>query len=285
MTSVVDHITTRQVTASTAAPATASRILLGGVPVDLHDQGGALAAIRARSVATEGKPLGVVSVNLDHLHWFGHGTALNGNFGIHEGSAAPVGWLHLIDGAPIAEQARRATGRHWPRLAGSDLVGPILAAAEIDGVSVGFLGGAPSTQDELRTELAERYPNLQVAGMWAPSREELLDTDAADALAADIAAADVGILVVCLGKPRQELWIDHYGVASGARVLLAFGAVVDFLAGRVVRCPDWVAEHGLEWAWRLALEPKRLAHRYLVNGPGAYRMLRLSPAVVSSPPR
>jgi exopolysaccharide biosynthesis WecB/TagA/CpsF family protein len=270
---VVDHTTVRPVPAA-AAPSRAERLVLGGVPVDLYDEAAALAAIRERSVAAEGKPLGVVSVNLDHLHWFGRGTAMNGAFGIREAASAPVRWLHLIDGAPIAEEASRRTGRRWPRLAGSDLVGPIIAAAEADGVSVGFLGGAPATHDQLRAALAERHPALTVAGMWAPSREELLDAEAADALVAEIAAADVGILVVCLGKPRQELWIDRYGQASGARVMLAFGAVVDFVAGRVVRCPAWVSRHGLEWAWRLALEPRRLARRYLLHGPGAYRLLR-----------
>ncbi|WP_425956202.1 WecB/TagA/CpsF family glycosyltransferase [Xylanimonas sp. McL0601] len=274
MTSVVDHPAARPGTALVADHAAPSRIRMGGVPVDLLDHAGALSTIRARSVATEGRPLGVVSVNLDHLHWFGRGAPLNGNFGIREGAGAPVSWLHLIDGAPVAEQARRATGRPWPRLAGSDLAGPILAAAEADGVSVGFLGGSPETHEKLRTALATLYPGLAIAGMWAPPRTVLLDTESADTLAAEIAAADVGILVVCLGKPRQELWIDHYGAASGARVLLAFGAVVDFLAGRVTRCPEWVAHHGLEWAWRLALEPKRLARRYLVDGPPAYRALR-----------
>jgi GT2 family glycosyltransferase len=62
-------------------------------------------------------------------------------------------------------------------------------------------------------------------------------------------------------------------------VLLAFGAVVDFLAGRIRRAPVWVSAHGLEWAWRLMLEPKRLARRYLVDGPGAYLTLRMNSGV------
>lgn len=77
-----------------------------------------------------------------------------------------------------------------------------------------------------------------------------------------------------LGKPRQELWIARHGAATGARVLLAFGAVLDFQAGRVPRSPEWIARSGLEWAWRLGREPRRLAARYLVDGPPAYRELR-----------
>lgn len=274
MTSVADHTASRPGASLIAEHVGPSRIRLGGVPVDLHDRDSALTAIRERSVAPAGRPFGVVSVNLDHLHYFGRGATLNGNFGIREGARADVEWLHLIDGAPVAEQARRSTGRHWPRLAGSDLVGSILRSAEADGVSVGFLGGSAATHQRLRTALGASYPRLRVAGMWAPSREDLLDTDRADAMAAEIADAEVGILVVCLGKPRQELWIDRHGAASQARVLLAFGAVVDFLAGSVHRCPPWFADHGLEWAWRLAQEPRRLSRRYLVHGPGAYRVLR-----------
>jgi exopolysaccharide biosynthesis WecB/TagA/CpsF family protein len=85
-----------------------------------------------------------------------------------------------------------------------------------------------------------------------------------------IAGAEVTILIVCLGKPRQEEWIAEHGYASGAKVCLAFGAVVDFLAGRISRAPQWMANHGLEWAWRLLREPRRLSRRYLIQGPKAY---------------
>ncbi|KQM81445.1 WecB/TagA/CpsF family glycosyltransferase [Agromyces sp. Leaf222] len=254
------------------------RVRLGGVPVDLHGRADAVEQIRRRSLTTGERPLGVVSVNLDHLHYFGDRRVLTGAFGIRDGARSDIRWLHLIDGAPIAAQARRATGQAWPRLSGSDLIGPILEHAEADGVSVGFIGGAPDIRNRLLEALRERSPNLRVAGVWSPARAELLDMDSSSDLAAEIAAAGVDILVVCLGKPRQELWIDHFGVMTGAKVLLAFGAVVDFLAGRVSRAPEWVSSHGMEWAWRLVLEPKRLAKRYLLYGPGAYRILRRSGA-------
>jgi N-acetylglucosaminyldiphosphoundecaprenol N-acetyl-beta-D-mannosaminyltransferase len=80
----------------------------------------------------------------------------------------------------------------------------------------------------------------------------------------------VTILVVCLGKPRQEEWIAEHGYASGAKVCLAFGAAVDFLAGRVSRAPQWMANYGFEWAWGLVREPRRLDRRYLLQGPKAY---------------
>ena len=71
-----------------------------------------------------------------------------------------------------------------------------------------------------------------------------------------------------------------YAALTGAGVLLAFGAAVDFLAGRVQRAPEWVSRRGLEWGYRLALEPRRLAGRYLLDGPPAYLKLRTGSCTV-----
>ncbi|GAB3604653.1 hypothetical protein GCM10027413_00620 [Conyzicola nivalis] len=250
----------------------AERIMLGGCPVDLRDRSGAVEEIRLRTLDADAPALGVVSVNLDHVHHFGGGSRWQGTI-----DRAPLEWLHLIDGAPLAAQAGRLTGRVWPRLAGSDIIEPILRAAEEDGVRVGFLGGNDETHTALRERLARDYPALELSGLWSPSRDDLADRDRSREIARDIAEANTGVLVVCLGKPRQELWMAEHGEATGARVLLAFGAVVDFLAERVDRAPQWAAESGVEWAWRLAHEPRRLATRYLVDGPPAYRSVRRAP--------
>ena len=255
--------------------ATAAR--LGGCPVDLVERNGALARIAGQLSNSSGRPLGVSSVNLDHVHHFGAGEVGPGD--LDDG----IAWLNLIDGAPLAAQAERLTGRPWPRLAGSDLAGPILELAEARGATVGFLGGSAETHELLRAKLAAERPGLRVAGLWSPSRDAVADPELARALALEIAAAHVDVLVVCLGKPRQERWISQHGAVSGARVLLAFGAVVDFLAGRIDRAPKLLADHGLEWAWRLAREPRRLARRYLVQGPPAYRALRRNSSVGAPP--
>ncbi|WP_394768416.1 WecB/TagA/CpsF family glycosyltransferase [Lacisediminihabitans sp.] len=260
---------------------TPTRIFVGGCPVDLRELDEVIETIRDRTGSPGHPPLAVASVNLDHVHHFGSGSRW---FGSLDGAGEPgsIEWLNLIDGAPIASQAGRETGRAWPRLAGSDLIGPILAAAERDGASVGFLGGDTATHELLRSRLAHDHPALRLSGFWAPSRDELGDRERSATIARDIASTDTDILVVGLGKPRQELWITEHGVATGARVLLAFGAVVDFLADRIDRAPGWVAAVGMEWAWRLAHEPKRLARRYLVDGPPAYAAVRHRGAPVTS---
>lgn len=261
-----------------------TRIVLGGCEVDLVERAGALAKIDLRAGAVDGPPLAVVSVNLDHVHHFGSGSGANPlGHSSDRNSTAGIEWLNLIDGAPLAAEAKRLTGRSWPRLAGSDLIEPILDLAEKLGVSVGFLGGSTDTQTLLKSKLESERPQLQMAGLWAPSREEISDPVRSSALASEIAATGVGVLVVCLGKPRQEQWISEFGARSGARVLLAFGAVIDFLAERVHRAPRFIADHGLEWMWRLTREPKRLARRYLVQGPPAYLALRRHSMVSAAP--
>ena len=252
-----------------------NRVILGGTPVDLMDPEPALERILARAAGGGGlRPLGVASVNLDHLHHFGTGGRWAGT--LHADPASTVDWLYLLDGAPLVSQSQRLTGHRWPRLAGSDLASPLLAQAEQLGLRVGFLGGSEANQQLLAQKLATEHPGLQLVGMWSPGREELASTTESERIALEISHAGVQILYVGLGKPRQELWIDRYAGLTGAAVLLAFGAAVDFLAGRVQRAPQWFCEHGLEWGYRLALEPKRLAGRYLVDGPPAYLKLRTS---------
>jgi exopolysaccharide biosynthesis WecB/TagA/CpsF family protein len=131
--------------------------------------------------------------------------------------------------------------------------------------------------DVLRERLTEDFPTLRVGGYWSPSRSELANSDENAALIEQIRATGIDLLVVGLGKPRQEVWIDAYAELTGARVLLAFGASADFLAGQVTRAPQWLRDHGLEWCYRLAQEPRRLGKRYLVQGPRAMTRLALEP--------
>ncbi|MGW9402480.1 WecB/TagA/CpsF family glycosyltransferase [Arthrobacter sp. NPDC055585] len=249
------------------------RLVLADMQIDLLTAEQAVSTIVGRARTAVQPPLAVASVNLDHVHYFGTGGrwagALDGC-----GRSGPVEWLNVVDGAPVAARASTLTGRQWPRLAGSDLINTLLDQCEEHGLSVGFLGGAPQTHERLQQVLPRLRPGLRIAGCWAPKREQLGDPEANRSLTADIARSGVDVLVVGLGKPRQELWIAENGAATGAPVLLAFGAVVDFLAGRVQRAPYWASANSLEWAWRLALEPRRLARRYLLQGPPAYARLQ-----------
>lgn len=232
---------------------------LGGVIVDLLDEQEVLTAYE-RALTCESRPVAIESANLDHLHWFPKGS--------HDRST-DVGfdWLTLMDGAPLVYMARKLTGHELPRLTGADLLLPMLEIASRNGKSFGVFGGGSEMHERLGAVLEQRLPSLEVAGMWSPSRRSLSDPVLAGEWVDTIRESDVDVLVVALGKPRQEEWIRQHGRSTGAQALLAFGAATDYLAGTVKRAPSFYQQHGLEWAYRLVHEPRRLARRYVIEGP------------------
>ncbi|WP_448258170.1 WecB/TagA/CpsF family glycosyltransferase [Microbacterium aurum] len=242
-------------------------LTIGGTRVHLVDERQARRVI-ARAMHDDDAPLGVCSVNLDHVHHFARSADVFGG--------GPVRWLNLIDGAPIASQVRRMTGVSYPRLAGSDIVAGILDDLAAGGLSLAVVGGSAEVTAQLRARLASGWPGLRFAGHWTPSRQQISSAAGNEELCGQLRDAQANAVLVCLGKPRQERWIAEHGARTGAHALLAFGAVVDFLAGRVSRAPHWVSAAHAEWMWRLMLEPRRLARRYLIEGPPAYMAVRAS---------
>jgi N-acetylglucosaminyldiphosphoundecaprenol N-acetyl-beta-D-mannosaminyltransferase len=127
----------------------------------------------------------------------------------------------------------------------------------------------------LRGRLQEAFPSLQVVGMIAPpfrplsAEEDQRDTDA-------INASGAHLVMTGLGCPKEDRWMfEHRGRVQA--VTLGIGAGIDFWAGNVRRAPLWMREHGLEWLFRVACEPRRLWRRYLVHNSlfiaGAIRQL------------
>jgi len=232
------------------------RMVVSGSIVERCDIDQVLSIVDSRLRSRSGRGLAVGSVNLDHLHHF------------RVASAAPNGlieWLLLADGMPIAWRGKLLTARPWPRVTGADLLPSVLALAEANGNRVGFFGGSAQTHQLLAKHLRTRYPRLAVSGMWAPGSDDI--ESGSEALCSAIRAARTDLLVVSLGKPRQERWVDQHGHATGARVFLPSGGAIDFLAGMTSRAPGWMQRSGLEWLYRLTREPRRLARRYLLQGP------------------
>lgn len=248
---------------NTLSPAPVRMVVSGSI-VERCETAQVLSIIAGR-LRSEAPGLAVGSVNLDHLHHF------------RTLGSAPAGrleWLLLADGMPIAWRGQLLTAKPWPRVTGADLLPAVLAMAEREGRRVGFFGGSSQTHHLLAEHLRERYPALTVSGMWAPDPGDI--ESCSDTLVADINATATDILVVSLGKPRQEQWVDRHGHATGARIFLPSGGAIDFLAGKTRRAPAWMQRAGLEWFYRLTHEPRRLARRYLLQGPRA--LLRASRA-------
>jgi N-acetylglucosaminyldiphosphoundecaprenol N-acetyl-beta-D-mannosaminyltransferase len=126
-------------------------------------------------------------------------------------------------------------------------------------------GGAPGVADALASKFAHQFPDHEIAGTFSPPYRNLTPEED-EAICSAINDTQPDIVWVGLGTPKQERWmLDHRNKLS-APVLIGVGAAFDFHAGTVRSAPVWMGENGLEWLFRLAQEPRRLWHRYLVRG-------------------
>ena len=128
-----------------------------------------------------------------------------------------------------------------------------------------FYGGPPSVAARVAQSLHERH-GIEIAGTYCPPFRPLTETEEAEVQAL-IAAAAPDILWVGLSTPKQERWMYSNREKIQVPVMLGVGAAFDMSSGCVKRAPEWMGKSGLEWLYRLSLEPKRLWRRYLINGP------------------
>src|SRR5262249_20674738 len=170
----------------------------------------------------------------------------------------------LADGAPLVWASRR-TGAPLPeRVAGSDLIFELSAAAARQGHRLFLVGGGAGVAEEAARRLVARYPGLQVVGTACPPFREWTPEEEAD-LIAGIRAARPDPLLTAFTMPKGERWLAATVAVLGAPVAVNVGAASDFAAGRVRRAPRWMQRSGLEWAFRLGREPRRLFGRYARN--------------------
>jgi len=173
--------------------------------------------------------------------------------------------LSLADGMPLIWASSILGCRLPERVAGSDLLMPLLEMAARRKWKVYLLGGAPGVAAAVAAMLTERM-GICVTG-WDDSRIASDGSDPNGVSVKRAAEAKADLILVGLGPPKQELWIHRAASATDPAVALAIGASLDFLAGKFKRAPRWMSRIGLEWLYRLAQEPRRLWRRYLVEGP------------------
>jgi N-acetylglucosaminyldiphosphoundecaprenol N-acetyl-beta-D-mannosaminyltransferase len=170
----------------------------------------------------------------------------------------------LADGAPLV-WASRWIGAPLPeRVAGSDLIFALSAAAAQNGYRLFLVGGAEQVAAEAARRLGALYPGLQVVGTECPPFREWTAAEEAD-LIARIRAARPDLLLTAFTMPKGERWLAARAAALGVPVVVNVGAAIDFAAGRIRRAPRWMQRSGLEWAFRLVREPRRLFSRYARN--------------------
>lgn len=173
--------------------------------------------------------------------------------------------LVTSDGMPLV-WGLRLLGVPWAtRVYGPDLTPVVCRKAAADGIPVGFHGGDPATLARLLDRVRRDHPSLDVAYAESPPFGPL-DPERLALEAEAIAASGARIVFVGLGCPKQERWMAAQRGRVPA-VMLGVGAAFDFLAGTKRQAPRWMQGAGLEWAFRLATEPRRLWRRYLANNP------------------
>lgn len=165
------------------------------------------------------------------------------------------------DGMPLVWWANRHGLKTVRRVYGPDLMAAVCARAPRNGLRHFFYGGGEGVAQDLARAMRARTPELQVVGTYQPPFRPLEDHEMDD-VAGLINAARPDIVWVGLGTPKQERWMDAFRERLDASVLVGVGAAFDFLAGRQRQAPAWLQRHGLEWAYRLVREPRRLAGRY-----------------------
>lgn len=165
--------------------------------------------------------------------------------------------LVVADGMGIVWASRILCLPFPERVAGSDLL-PLLAERCAErGYRLFLLGAAPGVAEKAASRLQESVPCLQIAGIYAGSPAP----DEAEYILGQIRAAQPDVLAVAYGAPKQDLWIRQHAEAlgqAGVGVALGVGGTFDFIAGRVPRAPRWIQRIGLEWAFRVLCQPRRI---------------------------
>lgn len=178
----------------------------------------------------------------------------------------------LADGMPLVWASRLRRHRLPERVTGADLFPLVCERAAQKGYRVFFLGGPEGVGAAAAEKLCARFPGLQVVGVESPPYRPTTAEEHAELLER-IRAARPHLLFVAFGQPKGEYWVHQNAPALEGTVCVQIGAALDFAAGRISRAPRWMQRTGLEWAYRLSREPRRLFTRYARNAAFVIRML------------
>jgi exopolysaccharide biosynthesis WecB/TagA/CpsF family protein len=170
--------------------------------------------------------------------------------------------LVLNDGVGVKLAAAMRGVRIDENLNGSDFTWRVLTIAAANGWRVFLYGGLPGVGASAAGRLRAAIDGLEIAGIL-DGYQPLSGAQVADA----VSRARADVVIVALGQPMQEAWLDRHLPATGCRLGVGVGAFLDFTAGRIPRAPAWMNRAGIEWLYRLTHEPSRLWRRYVFGIP------------------
>jgi N-acetylglucosaminyldiphosphoundecaprenol N-acetyl-beta-D-mannosaminyltransferase len=175
--------------------------------------------------------------------------------------------LAVPDGQPLVWALRALGHARATRVYGPDLMASFCARAAHTGTPMYLYGGrTPEALALLERRLRERFPGLRIVGGFSPPFRPLSAEEEHDAIAA-IDSSGAQVVWVGTGQPKQEKWMLEMRPRLAAPLLVGVGAAFDFHAGLVSQAPSWMQRAGLEWAYRLSREPRRLWRRYARYNP------------------
>lgn len=246
----------RELTAVPARRSGAARVNILGVQVSAVGMGEAVATVEDW-IATGGRRYvcvsgvhGVMESQRDETLRGIHNAA-----GMVTPDGMPLVWLSRIRGHPRVD-----------RVYGPDLMLVCCDRSVRRGYTHYLYGAGPGVAERLAGRLHARFPGLRIVGWHSPPFRSLTREED-DAVIREINQADPDIVWVGLSTPKQERWMAAHRVSLRARVLIGVGAAFDLHAGLKRQAPRWMQRSGLEWLFRLFLEPRRLWRRYLINNP------------------
>ena len=221
-------------------------VRLHGMRVDRVDMEGALALIE-RFVRERDRPRHIVTADASLVVT----AAEDPEF------AAIVDRADLVtpDGAGILWATKRLGAPVRAKVSGVDLAARCCALSREKGWRIFFFGAAPGVAEESAARMQARHPGAQIVGF----RDGFFQPEDEPQIVAQIQAARPDILLVALGIPKQEKFIRRHKEALGVPVCIGVGGTLDVFSGTARRAPKWMQNVGLEWAYRVASNPKKIS--------------------------
>jgi len=169
------------------------------------------------------------------------------------------------DGRGITNLLRNKYRIKVNRITGNELFEVLLNLANNENLKVAFIGSSKLVQRQLSNKIKSTFPDLTIAASISPPL--FFETNFAEneKTVNKLIKCNPDIVFVALGSPRQELWISKIKEIIGAKLYIGVGSAFEYYTGKKMRAPVLLQRIGLEWFWRMLIEPKRLVKRYLFN--------------------
>ena len=168
--------------------------------------------------------------------------------------------LAIPDGGPLSSVGHKRGYDQMERTTGPSYMEEILKLSSQYGWKHFFYGSTVETTDLMIKSLKEKYPDLNIVGVYNPPFRPLTEEENKEIIKM-INDSKPNFIWVGLGAPKQEIWMaEHQNKVYG--FMVGVGAAFDYLAGNISRAPEWMQKHNLEWFYRLMQDPKRLFYRY-----------------------